>query len=100
MRIDHTLPPIVPPQSEGTNASARPIRRPLPNNLPPEPADETHLSMPVDHVTLQAQVAQVPDMRMDKVNALTQAMRQGTWNVSAQDLADALLSSLRADVIR
>jgi flagellar biosynthesis anti-sigma factor FlgM len=101
MRVDHTLPPITPPQSEAANESGRPVRRPIANSLMQSgPADEAHLSTAVDRVTLQAQIAKIPDIRLDKVNALVQAMRQGTWNVSPEDLADSLLSSLRSDVIR
>lgn len=38
-------------------------------------------------------VAQSPDIRMDKVNEMKQKMASGTYNVSAEELADKLVES-------
>jgi negative regulator of flagellin synthesis FlgM len=41
-----------------------------------------------------AQALNTSDVRMDKVTALQQAIASGTYNVSANDVADKIISSL------
>jgi negative regulator of flagellin synthesis FlgM len=38
-------------------------------------------------------VAQAPDIREEKVNALKQSMASGTYNIGAQELADKMVES-------
>ncbi len=53
-----------------------------------------------DHTTfsatgsLIAQVSSGPDVRMDKVASLQQAIAAGTYSVSASDVADKLMTAL------
>jgi len=44
---------------------------------------------------LSAAVEQVPEIRQEKVAALAQMVRGGTYNVSSEDTAEALLSQVR-----
>ncbi len=41
----------------------------------------------------KAAVAQTEDVRMDKVNEIKQRMASGTYNVSAEELADKLVEN-------
>lgn len=45
--------------------------------------------------TAKSAVAAAPDVREDKVAQIKAAMQNGTYNVTAQDLADKLLSQSR-----
>lgn len=57
-------------------------------------------SIALDHAKLSgfggalAQALTQSDVRMDKVTALQQAIAAGTYNVSASDVADKIISSL------
>ena len=42
---------------------------------------------------LQAKLAETPDIRQDRVAALRQAMQDGTYRVSSQDLANAMFNT-------
>lgn len=44
-----------------------------------------------DYQIAKQAVAQSPDIREDKVNAIKQAMISGTYNVSGEELADKLI---------
>lgn len=62
----------------------------------------SHATDPIamDHAKLSgfggalAQALTQSDVRMDKVTALQQAIAAGTYNVSASDVADKIISSL------
>lgn len=45
--------------------------------------------------TARTAVASAPDVRADKVAEIKAAMQNGTYNVTAQDLADKLLGQTR-----
>lgn len=42
-----------------------------------------------------SQAAQIPEVRQDRVSALQQRIASGTYNVQPQDVADAMLRTLR-----
>lgn len=44
--------------------------------------------------TLESQVAQMPEVRSERVKALAQRIKDGTYDVSAQQTADALISEM------
>ena len=44
---------------------------------------------------LASQVQQFPEIRQDKVAALQQAIKDGTYNVTAGQSADALISAIQ-----
>lgn len=46
---------------------------------------------------LQAQLAQVPDVRSDKVAALSQKIQNGTYNPSNDQIAGAMISDMGAN---
>ncbi len=39
-------------------------------------------------------VDNVPDVRMEKVNSIKQQIKNGTYNVSAEEIADKIISKL------
>lgn len=43
---------------------------------------------------LKAQLAQVPDVRSDRVSALSQKVQQGSYNPTNQQIADAMVSEI------
>jgi flagellar biosynthesis anti-sigma factor FlgM len=94
MRIDSNLPLSHAPES-GRSTEANKKGR---VNLPPQflsPADEAKLSGATDQVSaLHAELAKVPDVRQDKVNALADALHQGTWKANAEDIAQAMFADL------
>ena len=63
--------------------------------------DQTQFS--VDGQTLQqlkAQISQMPEVRQDRVDALRQAVSSGSYQVSDQQLSDAIGSDLLATPLR
>jgi negative regulator of flagellin synthesis FlgM len=58
--------------------------------------DTTRLSIAQGRVqALAAQVNKLPDVRQEKVAALGRAVQSGTYQVTPEQTADALLSELR-----
>ena len=57
--------------------------------------DEAQFS---DHATLGSsllqRMAEVPDVRQEKVDHLRQAVNEGTYSVSSDQIADAMLNDL------
>ena len=94
MKIDAplTFPQQAEPQRVGTIGSA-----PVQNQggtiaLTP---DSAHLSVDGDKVQqLKADLAAVPDVRQDRVAALQKAVTSGSFNVSGQQIAQAMSSDL------
>ena len=57
--------------------------------------DATDLSSDLQKVQqLKAQLAHLPDVRQEKVEALKKAVQSGTYEVDAGKIADAMLSDL------
>lgn len=57
-----------------------------------EPHDSVKLSEEARFIAaLQKRLAEAPDVRTEKVEALKRAIAQGTYRVAAADIADAIL---------
>ncbi len=94
MRIDGNLPPSNAPESGRSKEASKKVDV----NSSREfigPADEAHLSGTSDQVSaLHAELSKLPDVRQDRVNALSDALRQGTWNASPKDIAQSMFGEL------
>ena len=94
MRIDANLPLSNAPESGSSKEASRKGRV----SLPPTflgPTDEAQLSGASDQVSaLHAELSKIPDVRQERVNALADAMRQGTWKPSPRDIAQAMFAEL------
>lgn len=83
------------PASRGVEAPSR--TRTEDHSTPPARSmpsgnDSTDLSPAAETV---AQAMQMPDVRQDRVASLQQQIARGTYQVAAQDVADAILRNLR-----
>jgi len=95
MKIDASLPfpDNVGPQRVGTTG-------PTPSQNQGEvvglSSDEVQFSVDGDKVQqLKTDLAAVPDTRQDRVAALSQAIEQGSYNVSNEQIAQAMSSELQ-----
>lgn len=60
--------------------------------------DEVALSvMARDFQTAQKVLSTTPDIREDKVNEIKAKIKSGTYNVSAEEVADKILSSIEIE---
>lgn len=50
------------------------------------------------HIVKKA-VADIPDVRMDKVNSIKQAMASGTYNISSEEVAGKIVDSYYDTII-
>ena len=90
------------PFAAETNATSGPAQaeRTASISLSNSAASGSSVSFAVDHAKLSgfggalAQALTQSDVRMDKVTALQQAIAAGTYNVSASDVSDKIISSL------
>ena len=60
------------------------------------PADEATLATHTRVRELQSQMQQMPEDRHAKVEALAQAIREGQYNVGAEQIAQAMFSEMAA----
>jgi len=94
MKIDAplTFPQQAEPQRVGTAGSAPAQNRGGTVALTP---DSAQLSMDGGKVQqLKADLAAVPDVRLERVAALQKAITSGSYNVSGQQIAQAMSSDL------
>ncbi|MGC9994280.1 MAG: flagellar biosynthesis anti-sigma factor FlgM [Terriglobia bacterium] len=94
MKIDAplTFPQQVEPQRVGKTGSASALNQGATVALTP---DSAQLSMDGGKVQqLKADLAAVPDLRQDRVAALQKAITSGSYNVSGQQIAQAMSSDL------
>ena len=94
MRID--LNPSAMPQL-GRSSEAAPGTQPadMTKLAAPDAEDVAHLSSGSDAVQkLKAQLDAVPEVRQDRVDALRQAISDGTYKISPQGIAAAMLAEL------
>ncbi len=99
MRVDGALP--VPenmqPDKVGRSGSSTQQSRPAPVN---SDQDQAQLSVNNDTIQqLKANLSQVPEVRQERVDALRQAMSNGSYQVSNQQLSDAIGSDLLGKVM-
>jgi len=86
MRITQNLPISEVSQSErvsGTNGQASSTSK----SAATQPQSDVSASQ-----QLRAKLEQTPEIRQDRVAALRQAMQDGTYKVSSQDLANAVFN--------
>jgi flagellar biosynthesis anti-sigma factor FlgM len=94
MKIDAflPLPENVGPQRVGTPGSSPSQNQAEAVGLTP---DEAQFSVDGDKVQqLKMGLASVPDIRQDRVAALNRAIEQGSYNVSDEEIAQAMSSEL------
>jgi flagellar biosynthesis anti-sigma factor FlgM len=90
MRIDQNLPiseAIQPERVSGTTAGQSSA-----TSTPGTPGPDAGVSL--NSQQLQAALEATPDIRQDKVASLRQAMGDGTYHVSSEDLAGAIYNAL------
>ena len=90
MKIDNSLayPENVGPQKVGTTGPSPSQNQSDKVSLA---TDEANFSIDGDKVQqLTSNLTAVPDVRQERVAALTQAINQGSYNVSNQQIAEAM----------
>jgi len=100
MRIDAPL--SFPENVQSTKTARTGTSAPQKNSVPVESGrDEAQLSVANATVQqLKANLSQVPEVRQDRVDALRQAVNSGSYQVSDQQLSDAIGSDLTAGQLR
>jgi flagellar biosynthesis anti-sigma factor FlgM len=99
MRVDGPLPypQNVQPAKVGRSGSSAQQSRPAPVE---SHRDQAQLS--VDNATIQhlkSSLSQVPEVRQERVNALRPAVSSGSYQISDQQLSDAMGSDLFGKII-
>ena len=89
------------PQSAPANLQPERVSKPSSSAPPSRPSsvdsaqDQARLSLDGKKLAaLKATLAQLPEVRQDRVNALRQAVAKGNYGVSDQQLSDAIASDL------
>ena len=99
MRVDGPLPftENLQPEKVGRSGSSNQQSRPAPVG-----SDQDKAQLSVDNGTIQhlkSSLSQVPEIRQDRVDALRQAVSNGSYQISDQQLSDAIGSDLLGRVI-
>ena len=100
MRIDAALPL---PENQQTPKVANSGSAAKQNRSAPATATQDKTQLSVDSATVQqlkANLSQVPEVRQERVDALRQAIGSGSYQVSDQQLSDAIGSDLLAGQLR
>ena len=100
MRVDAPLsfPENLQPDKVASSGSPTQQSRPAPVD---SGQDQAQLSVDSQTIQqLQTSLSQVPEVRQERVNALRQAVSNGTYKVSDQQLSDAIGSDLLAGQLR
>jgi flagellar biosynthesis anti-sigma factor FlgM len=100
MRIDAALP--LPENQQPSKVASTGSSVPQ-NRSAPASSGQDQAQLSVDNGTIQnlkAQLGQVPEVRQDRVDALRQAISNGSYQVSDQQLADAIGSDQMAGQLR
>jgi negative regulator of flagellin synthesis FlgM len=80
-------------QSNGSAGAAPAGRTAITDQAGPKPEDLAHLSRRSDAVhRLKAQLDAVPDIRQQRVESLRQALGDGSFEVSPEHIAEAMLA--------
>jgi negative regulator of flagellin synthesis FlgM len=99
MRIDAPLPL---PENIQTQNLTRSGSSAQPNSAALAASTQDQAQLSVDSGTLQqlkSTLSQLPEVRQDRVNALRQAVNSGSYQVSNQQLADAIGSDLLGRIL-
>lgn len=94
MRIDAALPL---PENQQTPKVAAPGSSAQQSSPAPVGSDQDQAQLSIDSGTVQqlkASLSLVPEVRQDRVDALRQAVSNGSYQVSNQQLSDAIGSEL------
>jgi len=99
MRVDGsiTFPENLQPEKVGRSGSSTQQSRPTPVDSGQDQAKLSVDSGTIQHLT--SSLAQVPEIRQERVNALRQAVSDGSYQVSDQQLSDAIGSDMLGRVI-
>ena len=86
------------PDSQDTTTKISDVNAPKVQNQPASVGfaeDETDLSAGVEKVQdLKTQLANLPDVRLERVQELQEAVLSGTYEVGAGKIADAMMTDL------
>jgi flagellar biosynthesis anti-sigma factor FlgM len=99
MRIDGPLPFSENLQPEKVGRSGSSTQQ---SSSPPVDSGQDQAQLSVDNGTIQqlkTSLSQVPEVRQDRVDALRQAVGNGSYQISDQQLSDAMGSDLLGRVI-
>jgi len=100
MRVDAPLSFPENLQPDKVARSGSPTQQ---NRSAPVGSDQDQTQLSVDNQTiqhLQSALSQVPEIRQERVNALRQAVNSGQYQVSDQQLSNAMSSDLVAGQLR
>jgi flagellar biosynthesis anti-sigma factor FlgM len=100
MRIDAALPLPESQQPSKVASSGSSVPQ---NRSAPATSGQDQAQLSVDNSTIQnlkAAVSQLPEVRQDRVQALRQAISTGNYQVSDQQLGDAIGSDLSSGQLR
>ncbi len=100
MRVDGPLsiPENLQPDKVAYSGSPTQQSQPAPVN---SGQDQAQLSIDNDTIQqLKANLSQVPEIRQERVAALAQAVSNGSYQISDQQLSDAMSSDLLAGPVR
>jgi flagellar biosynthesis anti-sigma factor FlgM len=89
MRIDQATPLTEAAQAERVSGTSN-----QPNSASQTNQAQAQSDVSLRHDYLAAQVEQAPDIRQDRVASLQKAMQDGTYQVSNEDLANAIFNHL------
>jgi flagellar biosynthesis anti-sigma factor FlgM len=89
MRIDQTTPVTETAQSDRVAGSTGQS-----NSASQASQAQSQSEVSLQHDELRAKLEQTPDIREDRVASLQKAMQDGTYQVSNQDLANAIFNTL------
>ena len=99
MRVDAPLPFPENMQPDKVARSGSPTQQ---NRSAPVDSSQDQAQLSVDGGTIQklkSTLSQVPEVRQERVDALRQAVSSGSYQVSDQQLSDAIGSDLLGKVI-
>jgi flagellar biosynthesis anti-sigma factor FlgM len=95
MRIDHNLPIAETIQSERVSGTTTgQSSSTSQTGSASSTGDASSSSVSIFSQQMQANLDATPDIRQDKVLELQKAMQNGTYNVSSQDLANAMFNTM------
>ena len=94
MRIDLNAKTPEIPERQGSNQTSPSKRLSTTGTSPP--ADEANLATHSRVQELQSQMQQMPEDRAAKVEALARAIRDGQYNVGADQIAQAMMAEMTA----
>lgn len=90
MRVDAALPIPESPQPDKIGRSGSSAQQSRPTQVNSD-QDQAQLSVNNDAIQqLKVSLSQVPEVRQERVDALRQAMRNGSFQVSDRQLSDAI----------